>query len=171
MPTDYEKVYQQQRHALGEPAKEFVAFFDQYEKQNASVLDVGCGQGRDALFIARRGHRVTGVDISETGIAQLLEDARREGLQVEGRVADLRDYDPQEAYDVVVIDRTLHMLAPDTRLKLLQRLIQATRDGGYLLIADQKSNLPDMKETLENDGDHWTILKQTRGFLFVRKDR
>lgn len=170
MPTDYEKVYQQQRHALGEPTKEFVTFFDQYDKKIASVLDVGCGQGRDALFIARRGHRVTGVDISATGIAQLLEDARREGLSVEGYVTDLRDYDPEEAYDVVVIDRTLHMLAGETRLKLLQRLIRATRAGGYVLIADQKSNLPAMIEILEKDSEHWTILKQTRGFLFVRKD-
>lgn len=171
MPTDYERVYQQQRHALGDPTVELVAFFEQYEKRNASVLDVGCGQGRDALFIARRGHRVTGVDVSETGIAQLREDARREGLPVEGYVTDLRNYAPQVAYDVVVIDRTLHMLPHDTRLKLLQRLMRATLDGGHILIADQKSNLPSMKALFEIDGNHWTILKYARGFLFVRKDK
>jgi 2-polyprenyl-3-methyl-5-hydroxy-6-metoxy-1,4-benzoquinol methylase len=170
MPTDYEKVYQQQRDALGKPTKEFVVFFDKYEKEEAHVLDIGCGQGRDALFIARRGHHVTGIDISETGIAQMQEDARREGLKVDGHVIDLCDYNPDREYDVVVIDRTLHMLAEDTRLELMKRLSRATRVGGYLLIADQKSNLPAMKALLENDGNPWTIVKHTRGFLFVRKD-
>jgi len=80
MPFDYEKFYQQQRHALGDPPPEFVTFFEQFDMQNADVLDVGCGQGRDALFIARRGHHVAGVDIAATGISQLVEDAQAEGL-------------------------------------------------------------------------------------------
>ena len=79
MPTDYDKVYQQQRHALGNPTQVFVDFFDQYQKTNADVLDLGCGQGRDTLFIARQGHHVVGVDLSQTGIDQLLEDAQAEG--------------------------------------------------------------------------------------------
>ena len=169
MPTDYEKLYQEQRHALGEPAKEFVRFFDQYKKRGASVLDIGCGQGRDALFIARQGHHIVGVDISETVIVQLLEDARSEGLSIEWIVADLRDFNPDKQFDIVLIDRTLHMLAPDPRLQLLQRLGRSVREGGYLLIADEKSNLPDMKKLLENDSSHWTILKHTRGFLFSFK--
>ena len=170
MPTDYEKLYQEQRHALGEPTKEFVTFFDQYEKENAAVLDVGCGQGRDALFIARRGHQVTGVDISRTGVAQLLEDALREGLPIQAHVADLRDYAPQETYDVLLIDRTLHMLDRETRLQLLARLLRATREGGYLLIADEKSNLPAMQALLDADREQWTVLKQAGGFLFARKE-
>ncbi|MEO0598119.1 MAG: methyltransferase domain-containing protein, partial [Chloroflexota bacterium] len=83
MPTDYEKLYQEQRHVLGKPTQVFVDFFDEYTKEKADVLDLGCGQGRDALFIARLGHRVVGVDISETGIAQLLEDAKTETLAIE----------------------------------------------------------------------------------------
>jgi len=55
MAFDYEKYYRENRHGLGEPTKEFVAFFDDFDRDGASVLDVGCGQGRDALFIARKG--------------------------------------------------------------------------------------------------------------------
>ncbi|WP_409070426.1 class I SAM-dependent methyltransferase [Aliifodinibius sp. S!AR15-10] len=43
-------------------------------------MDFGCGQGRDALFIARMGHRVLGVDISKTGISQMLDEANRENI-------------------------------------------------------------------------------------------
>ncbi len=169
MPTDYEKLYQQQRHVLGDPTNEFVAFFDQYEKQNADVLDVGCGQGRDALFIARIGHHVVGVDISSTGIAQLLEDTESEGLNIEGVVADLREYKPEDEYDVIVVDRTLHMLDADMRLRVLERVCHSTRYGGFVLIADEKSNLPGMREFFEQDSNNWTILKDKRGFLFVQK--
>jgi len=52
MVFDYEKYYRENRHGLGEPAKKFVAFFDAYDRKGAKVLDVGCGQGRAALFLA-----------------------------------------------------------------------------------------------------------------------
>lgn len=170
MPTDYEKVYQQQRHALGDPTPEFVTFFDGYNKQNADVLDIGCGQGRDALFIARRGHHVVGVDRATTGIAQLLEEAQAEALHIEGVVADLSDFSPVGTYDVVVIDRTLHMLEADTLLDVLERICHAVRDDGFVLIADEKSNLPAMRAFFETDSHRWTALIDRQGFLFVQKN-
>lgn len=169
MATDYEKIYQQQSHALGKPTQDFVTFFDHYDKHNADILDIGCGQGRDALFIARRGHHVVGIDIAATGIAQLLEDAQAENLNIEGVVADLHNFEPVGMYDVVVIDRTLHMLATDTRLVVLERVCHSVRDGGYVLIADEKSNLPSMRTFFETDSHHWITLKDRNGLLFVQK--
>ncbi len=170
MPTDYEKLYQSERHVLGAPTQEFVDFFDNYPVQHASVLDVGCGQGRDALHIGRLGHRVTGVDLSSTGIAQLLEDAKAENLQIAGVVADLCEYEPSGEYDVIVVDRTLHMLLDETsRLTVLSRLCAATKDGGYVLIADETSNLPGMRDTFEKDPATWKTIKDERGFLFMQK--
>jgi len=58
MATDYEKYYQDAKHALGEPTKEVVQFSGTHSESNARLLDVGCEQGRDALFIARLGHIV-----------------------------------------------------------------------------------------------------------------
>ncbi len=75
--TDYEKEYQKNVDACGLPFAEFVAFFDTI-KGKLKVLDLGCGQGRDALMIARKGHEVLGVDVSPTGIKQMLEKARDE---------------------------------------------------------------------------------------------
>lgn len=169
MPTDYEKVYQQQRHALGNPTQEFVTFFDRYDKQNADVLDVGCGQGRDALFIARRGHHVVGVDMATTGMAQMLEEAQAEGLNIEGVVADLRNFEPVGTYDVVVIDRTLHMLEAETRLSVLERVCHSVREDGFVLIADEKSNLPAMRAFFDTGSHRWATLKDRQGFLFVQK--
>lgn len=169
MPTDYEKVYQEDRHALGEPFKEFVSFFEGYEKQNAQILDLGCGQGRDALFVARLGHHVVGVDISETGIRQLLEDAQAESLTIEGIVADLQQYKPEGEFDVIVIDRTLHMLDSESRLAVLGRVCENVRDDGVILIADEKSNLPEMRKFFEQHDRNWETIKDKKGFLFVQR--
>jgi len=73
MATDYEKFYQENKQGLGKPTKEFVSFFDGYTKAPARVLDVGCGQGRDALFIARKGHQVVAIDHSPTGTRGFLK--------------------------------------------------------------------------------------------------
>ncbi len=79
--TDYEQVYRKQAEACGQPFPEFVGFFESLDGA-VDVLDLGCGQGRDALLAARMGHRVIGVDTSPTGIEQILAAAREEGLAV-----------------------------------------------------------------------------------------
>ena len=76
MPTDYEAFYRENPNGLGKPTKEYVSFFDVYGKRNARVLDVECGQGRDALFIGRLGHTVTAVDISRSGSRRLSKPRR-----------------------------------------------------------------------------------------------
>ena len=76
---------------------------------NASLLDIGCGQGHVALLIARAGHRVVGVDLSPSGIHDMTRVATKEALPVEGIVADLSTFTPQGIFDVLLIDRTLHM--------------------------------------------------------------
>ena len=50
-------------------------------------------QGRDVLFIARKGHSVLGVDTAQTGIVQMLEEAESEKLAVDGVIADITNYE------------------------------------------------------------------------------
>ena len=100
--TDYEKEFQKSENVCGEPFEEIVAFFNELDLQGAEVLDLGCGQGRDALMIARLGHKVTGVDISKTGVSQMMEQAEVEGLEVNGVVSDIVTYKPNNMYDIVL---------------------------------------------------------------------
>jgi SAM-dependent methyltransferase len=65
----------------------------------ARVLDVACGDGRLALELARRGYRVTGVDISEDFLAAARRSAGDEGLAVEWRQSDMRDLPWREDFD------------------------------------------------------------------------
>jgi SAM-dependent methyltransferase len=65
----------------------------------ARVLDVPCGHGRLALELARRGYRLTGVDISEDFLAAARRSAGDEGLAVEWRQSDMRDLPWREHFD------------------------------------------------------------------------
>lgn len=169
MAFDYDKLYGESRDALGKPTALFVSFFEQLERQNARILDVDCGQGRDAIFIARRGHRVVGVDISQNGIRDLMEVAAKKTLPIEGIVADIATYEPDGLFDIVLIDRTLHMLARQERLSVLRRLLDHVEKNGWVLIADETSNIDDFKEVVSAHQADWHTDLSQRGNLFLRR--
>ena len=103
------------------------------------VLDVGCGSGGPALFLAREvGCRVTGVDINEAGIRTGLALAREAGAQdrVEFRHADVRQPlpFPDQAFDAIVcLDVMCHL--PD-RGRLFDEWLRVLRPGGRTLYTD-----------------------------------
>jgi len=168
--TDYEKVYREQFDACGDPFPEFVRFFESLDGV-VDVLDLGCGQGRDALMAARMGHRVLGVDSSPTGIKQMLAAARDEGLAVEGVVADLTTYEPQGQCQVVIQDRVLHMFgSDDQRRSLLERAAAVTAAGGHILIADTPKNLPLIRAFFDRREAQWSLALKRKGYLFYRRE-
>ena len=74
------------------------------------MLDVGVGQGRDAIPLAQMGHRVIGIDLSSVGIEQLKNAAASQHLNIDAAIADLSTYSPTERLDIILFDRTLHMI-------------------------------------------------------------
>lgn len=169
MAYDYDKLYGETRDALGQPTSNFVEFFHQYRRDQARVLDVGCGQGRDALFIARQGHAVVGLDISPNGIRDLTTVARQENLAIEGVVADIATYTPEGTFDVVVVDRTLHMIAKPARLGVLNTLLGRVRESGWLLIADEPSNIKDFEALISRHDIDWQTNLSKRSYLFLNR--
>ena len=169
MAYNYDKLYGETRNALGQPTSVLVDFFDQLDQHNVRVLDVGCGQGRDAVFIASLGHRVVGVDISPNGIGDLRDAAIKKNLAVVGVVADITTYKPEGLFDIVLIDRTLHMLDRPSRVTVLNSLMDHVNDDGWLLIADESSNISDFKAVALAHELDWKTRFTERGYLFLRR--
>lgn len=134
-----------------------------------TALDIGCGEGGDAIHLAAHGWQVTGVDVSQVALDRAARAAGDHRITWERR-----DYltwaPPVDAYDLV----TAHFiqLPPDQRTALHRRLAAAVRPGGTLLIVghhpqdshhvDRPEHLRDLMFTAEDaasalDPTAWTI--------------
>lgn len=67
------------------------------------ILDIGCGTGRHAIELAKRGYAVTGVDLSEAQITRAREKADKENVPVNFQQADARNLTHTDAFDLVII--------------------------------------------------------------------
>ncbi len=105
------------------------------------ALDLACGEGRSALWLAERGWRVTAVDYSGVALEKAHRIAERRGVEVEWVLADLLDYEPEAgAFDLVLV-LYLHVPA-DERPPLLAKAAAAVAPGGtFLLVGHDLANL------------------------------
>ncbi len=101
-----------------------------------SALDLGCGEGGDAIWLARAGWQVTAVDISTTALERgraAAEVARVPSGRIEWVAADLASWQPETTYDLV---SACFLQSPVTmpRTEILRRAAAAVAPGGSLLI-------------------------------------
>lgn len=148
MTVKYDKYYAEGPEALGPPTKQLVQFLSDHLPSAAHILDVGCGQGRDAVWLAKAGHRVTGIDPSSVGITQLRQIAAQTGLPITAIVADVESYVPNDTFDCILFDRTLHMLEKDARTDGFHMLIAALRPDGIVVVLDEAPNLAGLKAVI-----------------------
>jgi SAM-dependent methyltransferase len=123
------------------------------------VLDLGSGQGRNAIWLAQEGHRVTAVDISDVATAQGRDMAEAAGVDVEFIAADIATWEPPVAqFDLVVL---AYLQAPEAARKALHaKAVRALAAGGkVLVVAHHRDNLehgyggPPMLEVLFDEAD------------------
>ncbi len=142
-----------------------------------TALDVGAGEGADAIWLAGRGWQVTAVDISTVALERAAEHAVQAGADIAGRIVwlhhDLTDWRPaQDHYDLVSA-QYMH-LPPAPREVLFGRLASAVAPGGTLLIvghhpsdmqtAMPRPQMPELYFTGDDiarqlDPDQWDIVK------------
>jgi SAM-dependent methyltransferase len=123
----------------GEPNRFLVAETDALPPGRA--LDLACGEGRSAVWLAERGWDVTGVDFADVGLDKARGLAAARGVDPTWVQADLLEYDPpREAFDLVAI---LYLQLPaDERARVLRAAAAAVAPGGTLLVvAHDRSNL------------------------------
>ena len=95
-----------------------------------SLLDIGCGEGRNAIFFARNGYRVTGFDVSSAGIERTGNWAAELNLSIELSQADLNNYRLQSSYDIIFSSGTLHYIPEEMRMEIISQYKEYTNPHG-----------------------------------------
>jgi SAM-dependent methyltransferase len=123
-------------HVRGEPSEVVVAALVGIAP--GAALDLGCGNGRHAVWLAQHGFHVTAVDFSEEALRQARQRAADAGVEVDWVHADIRAYEPGvEAFSLVLVGY-LH-LPSDERREALRRASAAVAAGGMLLLVGHDS--------------------------------
>ena len=131
------------------------------------ALDVGCGSGRDAVYLAKHGWQVTGVDFADTGLKAARQRAQEEGVEVQwvkGDVAELGGLGLASGYDLLYDLGCMHLL-PDAGRRGLARGLGVLAGGAATLLigafmAGRRILLPrgiDEAELVALLGDHWEL--------------
>lgn len=95
-----------------------------------TALDIGSGNGRNSLYLARHGWRVTAVDLSHVGLDQTRFTAQHLGVKVQTVAADIHHFDfGHERWDLILL-----IDFPFGYRKLLPRIREGLRPGGWILI-------------------------------------
>lgn len=113
------------------------------------VLDVGCGEGKDAVFFARNGYEVTAFDIAESGLDKTFRLADACGVSVNLFRADVLNFRPDGEYDIVFSSGVLHYIPEPLRAEIIGSYQEHTAPGGLSAIAKKKrSNLSTISTSL-----------------------
>jgi len=156
----FDQTYEKNDKMFGHVYKELQDFFLKYPHKG-SVLDLGCGQGRDALFLASVGYDVTAVDSSKVGIRQMLMEADNKGVKIRGIAADLFRLELKEEFDVILFDMILHGFENQQRMLLLRKFSNILNPAGIMcIVAPDKKEAGNFFNILKSIDDKWRIIEE-----------
>lgn len=171
MTVPYDKYYQTE-NLFGEPYPELIAFFAEYPKKG-KVLDLGCGQGRDSIALARLGYSVTGIDNSIVGIEQMNQIGLNENLNLIGQVGDIYAYDQFNKFDIVLLDSMFHFAKKDKEKEvgLIRKIVSEIRIGSLIVTCIQDTG--DKARILNHAIDYGNQLRRLadKNFSYTFEDK
>ncbi len=129
----YNKYYQAKNY-FGDPYPELIEFFKNLLKKG-KLLDLGCGQGRNAIALAKMGYEVTGIDISKVGVDQMLQAAKAEKLKITGLVDDIYNFEKFSDFDFILLDSMFHFQKKDKEKEtsLIQNIFRKIKNDGIII--------------------------------------
>ena len=123
--------FSQEEFLYGKKPNTFLASKIKLLKKESELLCLGEGEGRNALFFAKRGFKVSAFDASDIGLAKLDKKAQEENLDIKTVCLDLNEWKSDKKYDVIVASY-LHMYK-DERIKLFEKIEDSLNPNAYFI--------------------------------------
>jgi ubiquinone/menaquinone biosynthesis C-methylase UbiE len=129
------------------PAQDFLDFVEtiKNERPGENALDLGCGNGRHAIVLAKNGFEVFGLDFSENAINLAKQNAKQNNVSIGFTVGDALDLPYKDAFfDLINDDGCLHHISRDNQAEYIENVARVLRENGIMRIkvfSDNSQNL------------------------------
>jgi cyclopropane fatty-acyl-phospholipid synthase-like methyltransferase len=132
---EYLEVYQHRNEADARELVQLILKSVNLSK-NASVLDLACGAGRHSIFFAKRGYKVTAVDLSDNLLRVAKKSAERNKVSIDFLKADLRHFSTNRNFDLIVnLFTSFGYFESDAEnLKLFETVDKYLNPAGYFVL-------------------------------------
>lgn len=174
----WEKPYQEyDTIAFSNEPNKTLTEFEHLINTPSKVLEAGCGEGQNAIYLAGQGHLVDAFDLSENAIVKLKRRCELSNVQINAFTADLTTYRFEQFYDMIICFGTLHFVAKDEWKKFINNAKGYTNAGGIHIMQIFTDAVPASEDIapfavgLAKDGElkelyaDWEIL-QFKSYVF-----
>lgn len=131
--TQYEKLYEGESYYWGtEPAdflEKLIAL--KLPGPEIKVLDIGCGEGKDAVYMAQQGYSVMAFDLTASGIRKTMRLAEERGVKtLHAYVDDINDFETAETFDIIYSTGTIQYLKDENIPDFFEKVWRLTKPNG-----------------------------------------
>lgn len=134
--SPYEKKYQNEEYYWGVDASTMCLKVLELlsPSRPLKLLDIGCGEGKDAVFFARCGYEVSAFDISDAGIEKTKRLADKAHVSVRAFKANIWDYRLEEKYDILYSSGVLEYIKPELRNEIMENYKSHVTENGLVAL-------------------------------------
>ncbi len=142
---DYGNKYDTESFTKGTSGEcDFIEKEMHYQKE-IKILDIGCGTGRHAIELEKRGYDVTGIDLSDSLLDRARQKAMQEGLKIDFLKIDARELDFKDEFDLVIMmcEGAFPLMETDEmNFRILQNASNALNNNGKLIFTTLNALYP-----------------------------
>lgn len=144
----------------------FAIYVNELIKGKSSIIELGCGNGRDSVFFANNNHNIIAVDQCKSEI-KFLQNQYKQLTNVVFRCDDFTSLNTETIYDVVYSRFTLHSINKQEEQRVLKWAYESLNKGGFFCIEVRgyKNEIYKLGETVDNEPDAYIYNNHYRRFL------
>lgn len=114
------------------PDENLISYFDLGFLKSGKTLDIGCGNGRNSMYLAKRGFETYGVDFSETSIKWACETAKENLIKAQFSCESIFEFQQEiESFDFIYDGGCFHHIKPHRRSQYLNTVLKFLKQDGY----------------------------------------
>ena len=134
--TNYEKWYEGDEYYWGLDPGDFLDELIRLcpPSEDKKVLDIGCGEVKDAVYMAEKGYDVTAFDLTDNGIKKTIALAEKRNVKINAYVDDINTFYTDEKYDIIYSTGTVQYLFDENIKGFFEKLENITKPNGIVFI-------------------------------------